>query len=119
MVDKRDIICYIVYITRKNTMYTNYLLSNLPTLLNTEVFEDDSVGFLGVKFCWGGSEFWAHVDGHKVSVGLMGSKCRWRGLKKSIFTVGKKKETNEKHREELKKFLTVLLVQGGKIQMMP
>lgn len=100
-------------------MYTNYLLSNIPTLLNTEVFEDNSVGFLGVKFCWGGSEFWASVDGHRVTLGLVNGKNRWRGLKKSIFTVGKKEETNEKHREELKKFLTVLLVQEGKIKMMP
>ena len=100
-------------------MYTNYLLSNIPTLLDTEVFEDDSVGFLGVKFCWGGETFWASVNGHKVALGLVDGKCRWRGLKKSIFTVGKKEETNEKHREELKKFLTVLLVQEGKIQMMP
>ena len=97
--------------------YANYLLSNIPSLLNTECREDESVGFLGVRFFWAGEEFTASVDGHKVNVGLVGTKWMIRHLKKSIFTVGVKEETNIKHSEEIKNFLTQLLVRAGKVKL--
>lgn len=97
--------------------YANYLLSNIPSLLNTECREDESVGFLGVRFFWAGEEFTASVDGHKVNIGLVGTKWIIRHIKKSIFMTGKKEETNTKHAEEIKKFLTQLLVISGKVKL--
>ena len=97
--------------------YTNYLLANIPSLLNTECREDESAGFLGVRFFWGGEEFTASVDGHKVDISLVGTKWMIRHIKKSIFTVGKKEETNNSHAEEIKKYLTQLLVIAGKVKL--
>lgn len=97
--------------------YANYLLTNIPSLLNTECREDESVGFLGVRFFWAGEEFTASVDGHKVNIGLVGTKWIIRHIKKSIFMTGKKEETNNKHAEEIEKFLTQLLVISGKIKL--
>lgn len=97
--------------------YTNYLLSSIPQLLATECREDKSAGFLGVRFFWAGEEFTACVDGYKVNVGLVGTKWFIRHLKKNIFTVGKKEDTNVKHADEIKNYLTRLLVAAGKVKL--
>ena len=96
-------------------MYTNYLLNNLPSLLKTEVIEDQSA-FLGVKFNFGGHSWKAHVDGHRVNL-YLDNDAKQRGLrniKKSIFVVGKKAETNEKHAAEIVKYMNVILAYAGK-----
>lgn len=86
--------------------YTNYLLNNLPSLLKVEVAEDQTK-FLGVSFNYKGYDWSAHVDGHRVCLHIKNGK----GIKvtKSIFTVGKKEETNKKHVEEIERFMNVVL----------
>lgn len=97
--------------------YTNYLLNNIPQLLNTECREDESAGFLGVRFFWAGEEFTACVDGYKINIGLAGTKWSVRHIRKNIFTVGKKEDTNVKHADAIKNYLTRLLVAAGKVKL--
>ena len=40
-----------------------------------------------------------------------------RGLKKNMFTVGKKEETNAKHVEYIKKYMTAILAHSGKLSI--
>lgn len=97
--------------------YANYLLNNIPQLLDTECREDESAGFLGVRFFWAGEEFTASVDGYKVNVRLAGTKWSIRHISKNIFTVGKKEDTNFKHADAIKNYLTRLLVAAGKVKL--
>lgn len=96
--------------------YTNYLLANIPSLLNTECREDESVGFLGVRFKYNDYEWTACIDGYKVNLHLVGG-CGVRGLKKNMFTVGKKEDTNAKHVEYIKKYMTAILAHSGKLSI--
>ena len=97
--------------------YTNYLLSNIPYLLGiTEIAEDESAGFLGVRFKYKDYEWTASVDGYKVDMHLVGGSGV-RGLKKNMFTVGKKEETNVKHVEYIKKYMTAILAHSGKLSI--
>lgn len=97
--------------------YTNYLLSNIPSLLGiNEIAEDESVGFLGVRFKYKDYEWTASVDGYKVNLHLVGGSGV-RGLKKNMFTVGKKEDTNVKHVEYIKKYMTAILAHSGKLSI--
>lgn len=96
--------------------YTNYLINNIPVLLSdaTNVKECEAAGFLGMSFEYKGYNWEMSVDGHKVN--LINRECGRRigRLHKSIFTVGKKEETNKKHVEEIHKYMNVILVMSGR-----